>query len=118
MYARLHRELMAIPPTAQAKTKKDQELFFAIMHVRYRALLDKGIEMMRRTLALADKTNDRDSPWAKRAESAKREMEEALDAEKVAIAKSGLSEAEVERAIEIMRERALKKSGSRASGGV
>jgi len=113
MYARLHKELMGIPPTAEAKTEKDKQLFFAIMHVRYRALLDKGVEMMRRTLALADKTNDKDSVWVKRAEATKREMEEALAVEKEAIAKSGLSEPEVERAIEIMIENAKKKMGQK-----
>ncbi len=104
MYAKLHRDLMDIPPTAQAKTDKDKQLFYAIMHVRYRALLDKGIEMMRRTLALADRTSDKDSVWVKRAEDAKKEMEDALVVEKAEIAKSGLNEAEVERAIEIMKQ--------------
>lgn len=110
MYAKLHRDLMSIPPTAQAKTEKDKELFYAIMHVRYRALLDKGIEMMRRTLALADKTQDKDSTWVKRAETAKKEMEDALAIEKQEIAKSGLSEAEVERAIAIMKEKLNKQT--------
>ena len=42
MYKALHRDLMAIPPTTQAKTEGQQQLFFAMMHVRYRVLLEKA----------------------------------------------------------------------------
>ena len=55
------------------------------MHVRYRVLLEKGVEMMSRTLALADKTADT-SAWVKRTQDAKAEMERALDDEKAQIA--------------------------------
>ena len=56
LYAQLHKELMQIPPTQQAKTDSDKKLFYAIMHVRYRVLLEKGVDMMERTLALGDRT--------------------------------------------------------------
>jgi type I restriction enzyme R subunit len=50
----------------KAKTESDKQLFFGIMHVRYRVLLEKGIEMMKRTLALGEKTGAA-SAWMKRA---------------------------------------------------
>ena len=56
MYRTLHQHLMMIPPTDKAKTESDKQLFYGIMHVRYRVLLEKGIEMMKRTLALGERT--------------------------------------------------------------
>jgi tetratricopeptide (TPR) repeat protein len=56
MYKTLHRDLMLIPPTDKAKTEHDKQLFYGIMHVRYRVLLEKGQEMMKRTLALGERT--------------------------------------------------------------
>ncbi|HVJ88794.1 MAG TPA: tetratricopeptide repeat protein, partial [Labilithrix sp.] len=44
MYRNLHEHLMMIPPTEKAKSESDKQLFYGIMHVRYRALLEKGIE--------------------------------------------------------------------------
>ncbi len=107
MYRVLHKDLMAIPPTEQAKTEHDRQLFYAIMHVRYRALLDKGVEMMRRTLALAEKTDDK--AWVRRAEAAKKEMEDALVEERAQLARFPFTEAEVERALAIMKEGIDKK---------
>ncbi len=93
MYRRLHHDLMAIPPVAKAKTERDQQLHFGMMHLRYRVLLEKGIEMMRRTLALADKTADT-SAWVKRTEEAKVEMERAVDDEKAQISALPFTECE------------------------
>jgi len=70
MYRTLHHDLMLIPPTEKAKTESDKQLFYGIMHVRYRALLEKGITMMQRTLDFGDKTGAA-TVWMKRAEAAK-----------------------------------------------
>jgi len=115
MYRTLHKDLMSIPPTEQAKTEHQKQLFYAIMHVRYRALLDKGVEMMRRTIALGEKTGDAAS--VKRAEAAKAEMEQALAEEKAQLAKFPFTEAEVERALELMKQNADKKAAEAAKGG-
>jgi tetratricopeptide (TPR) repeat protein len=109
MYRVLHRDLMEIPPTDAAKTEPQKQLFFAMMHVRYRALLDKGIEMMRRTIALADKVNDASS-WATRARAAQAEMEIALADEKATLAKFPYTEAEVEKALGILQKKAEAKA--------
>jgi hypothetical protein len=109
MYRTLHKELMSIPPTELAKTEHDKQLFYAIMHVRYRALIEKGLEMMNRTLALAEKTNDTSS-WVKRAQDMKSDMEASLVEEKAQLAKFPFTEKEVEEALEIMKKNAQKKA--------
>jgi tetratricopeptide (TPR) repeat protein len=106
MYRTLHKHLMMIPPTDKAKTESDKQLFYGIMHVRYRALLEKGVEMMKRTLGLGERTGVA-SAWMKRAESAKDEMEKALEEEKAMIKKMPFTEEELEKALAIMKKKAL-----------
>ncbi len=105
MYRTLHKELMRIPPTKQAKTQSDEELFFAIMHVRYRVLLEKGLEMLKRTLVLEERKLD-DSEWIKRSNIAKAEIEKALEEERAVIAKFPYSEATIEKTLELMQKKA------------
>jgi tetratricopeptide (TPR) repeat protein len=111
MYRTLHHHLMLIPPTAsKAKTESDRQLFYAIMHVRYRVLLEKGVEMMKRTLALGDRiARETGTPlasaWMKRAEAAKADMERAIEDEKAVIAKYPYTEEEVQKALEILKKK-------------
>jgi hypothetical protein len=105
MYRRLHHDLMEIPPVAAAKTEHQKQLHYGMMHVRYRVLLEKGLEMMNRTLALSEKTGDT-SAWVARARDAKREMELALDEEKAQIAKLPFTEDELQRALDILQRKA------------
>jgi hypothetical protein len=109
MYRALHRELMAIPPTAQAKSDSDKRLFFAMMHMRYRALLEKGLEMMKRTSAFGSK-NPEVLPWAAKAEQARADMEQDLLEEKAMMATFPYSEETVQKALDILEERALAKA--------
>jgi tetratricopeptide (TPR) repeat protein len=108
MYRRLHHDLMEIPPVAKAKTERDKQLHFGMMHVRYRVLLEKGLEMMRRTLALAGKTADT-SAWVKRTEEAKAEMERAIEDEKAQIASLPFTEDELRRALELLEAKVTGK---------
>ena len=105
MYRTLHHDLMLIPPTEKAKTEHDKQLFYGIMHVRYRVLLEKGMEMMKRTLALGEKTGVA-SAWMKRAETLKAEMDTALEEEKATIARFPFTEEELTKALEIMKKKA------------
>jgi hypothetical protein len=105
MYRTLHQHLMMIPPTEKAKTESDKQLFYGIMHVRYRALLEKGVEMMKRTLALGERTGVA-SGWMKRAEAAKTEMDRALEEERRAIKKFPFTEETLEKTLEIMKKKA------------
>jgi len=115
MYRTLHHHLMMIPPTEKAKTESDKQLFYGIMHVRYRALLEKGIEMMKRTLALGERTGVA-SAWMKRAEAAKAEMDRALEEEKAALAKLPFTEETLEKTLEIMKKKAA-DDAAKAAGG-
>jgi tetratricopeptide (TPR) repeat protein len=114
MYRTLHHDLMLIPPTERAKTEHDKQLFYGIMHVRYRVLLEKGMEMMKRTLALGEKTGA-GAAWMQRAETLKTEMDTALEEEKAMIAKFPFTEEELAKALEIMKKKAdgeLAKAGN------
>ena len=117
MYRTLHHDLMMIPPNDKAKTESDKQLFYGIMHVRYRVLLEKGDEMMKRTLALGDKTGV-GAAWMKRAETLKAEMDQALEDEKATIAKFPFTEEELQKALDIMKKHAdgsLPKAGAKPS---
>jgi tetratricopeptide (TPR) repeat protein len=105
MYRNLHHDLMAIPPVAAAKTEKQKQLHYGMMHVRYRVLLEKGDEMMRRTLDLVQKTGDT-SPWLKRTQDAKHEMDLALEEEKEHIKSLPFTEEELQKALDIMKKKA------------
>jgi tetratricopeptide (TPR) repeat protein len=105
MYRTLHHHLMLIPPPEKAKTESDKQLFYGIMHVRYRVLLEKGVEMMNRTLGLGDRTGV-GSAWMTRAKAAKVEMEKALEDERATIKTFPFSEEELAKALEIMKKKA------------
>ncbi len=104
MYRSLHAELMLIPPTTNARTTSDKQLFYGIMHVRYRVLLEKGVEMMKRVRSVAEKTAGAEA-WLTRANALQREMEDAREAERDAIERLPFTEHEVERAIEILKKK-------------
>jgi tetratricopeptide (TPR) repeat protein len=115
MYRTLHRHLMMIPPVEKAKTESDKQLFYGIMHVRYRALLDKGLEMMKRTLALGERTGVA-SGWMQRAQAAKGEMELALEEEKATIKRFPFTEETLEKTLEIMKKKAADDAAKAAKG--
>jgi len=112
MYEKLHGELMSIPPDGFAKNERERQIFYGIMHVRYRALLDKALIMLNATLDVADKVGDR-SPWVERGRAAKAQMEKDLADEKATLAKFPFTEEELEKALRIMQEHAEKKLGLR-----
>lgn len=108
MYQKLHQDLMSIPPTLLAKTGKQKQIFFAIMHVRYRVLLEKGLEMTKRTIALGENRLD-SSAWIRRAEEMKRGIERAIEEEKTALQAFPFTEQEIEGALEILKQKAEKE---------
>ena len=105
---------MSIPPVAAAKTDRDKQLHFGMMHLRYRVLLEKGLEMMKRTLALAEKTADT-SAWMKRTEDAKADMERAIEDEKAQIAALPFKEEDLKKALDILQENADKKAAAKSN---
>lgn len=102
LYQRLHAEVMAIPPTAQAKTLQQKQLFEATMRLRYRILLEKGLKMMEGTLKLAERTGE-SSGWVARARDAKKDLEQSLSEEKAALGKMPFTEDEVREAMEKLK---------------
>ncbi|WP_394843242.1 hypothetical protein LZC95_40100 [Pendulispora brunnea] len=108
MYKRLHRDLMSIPPTLLTKTDKQKSIFYAIMHLRYRVLLEKGLDMTKRTLILGEQQLD-SSAWVRRAEEMKRDIEQALEEEKAIFATFPFTEQEVQGALDILKKKAEKQ---------
>jgi tetratricopeptide (TPR) repeat protein len=108
MYRKLHHDLMVIPPTLLAKTDKQKQIFFAIMHVRYRVLLEKGLEMMKRTLELGEKQLD-SSSWVRRAQAARVDIELAIDEERAVLKTFPFTEEEIQGALDILKAKAEKK---------
>jgi tetratricopeptide (TPR) repeat protein len=114
MYERLHKDLMAIPPTKQANTKDKQALFYSMMHVRYRVLLEKGHDMMIRTIELGEKLNDASS-WLEKSRTTKISIEKAIEEEKATIAKLPYTEEEVQKALDILKKKVLEKQEKEAN---
>jgi hypothetical protein len=108
MYRLLHRDLMRIPAPPQSKTERQKQIFYAFMHVRYRVFLEKGIKQIEETIALGERTADT-SPWIQRARDAKVALVTALEDEKAQIAKMPFTEDEVKAAMELLRQRELKR---------
>lgn len=123
MYQTLHTELMKVPPTKAANDDKKRDLFYAMMHVRYRVLLEKGLDMMDRTIALGDKLQDA-SNWVTRAKATKTDIEKAIEEEKAALKKLPYTEEEVQKALDILKkkviadqEKAAEKAAKKEAGG-
>jgi len=104
LYQQLHRDVMKITPTAKADTLKKKQLFEGAMRLRYRVLLEKGLDMMKATVRLGERTGE-DSAWVHRAEEAKRDIELALEDEKSALAKLPFTEDELKDALEKLKQK-------------
>lgn len=99
LYQQLHRDVMAIPAPRQAQTEREKQLFEGAMRLRYRVLIEKGMEMMERTLQMAERTGERSS-WVGRAREAKADLERAFAQEKQALARLPYKEADLKQALE------------------
>lgn len=108
LYQQLHRDLLAIPAPSAAKTDKQKQLFEGAMRLRYRVLIEKGLEMMERTLRMAERTGEKSS-WVSRAADAKADLVRALAQEKEALARLPFSEADLKQALDDL---AKKKAGT------
>ena len=103
LYQTLHRDVMAIPPTAKSDTLKKKQLFEGAMRLRYRVLLEKGLKMMEGTVRIGQRTGE-DSAWVHRADEAKRDIERALEDEKTALSKLPFTEAELSSALDNLKK--------------
>jgi tetratricopeptide (TPR) repeat protein len=102
LYLVLHRDVMRVQPPASATTLHQRQLFEGAMRLRYRILLEKGSKMMAATVRLADRTGEASS-WATRARDAKRDLERALDDERLALSKLPFTEAELQAGLDALK---------------
>lgn len=84
LYATLHRDLMRIPAPPTAKTEAQRRLFEGAMRLRYSVLVQKALDMMQHTVAMAERTGE-NSEWVARAKTARSELQQRLTEEQVAI---------------------------------
>lgn len=103
LYQRLHRDIMSIPEPASAKTDRQKLLFKGAMQLRYRVLLDKGLRMLDRTLAMAERTGQ-DSAWVERAREAQRDLQQAASDARAAIEQLPYSEQDLQRALQSLAQ--------------
>jgi tetratricopeptide (TPR) repeat protein len=104
LYQRLHDDVMAISPPKAADTLEKKQLFQGAMRLRYRVLLEKGLQMMEHTLILADRTGD-SSSWIDRARAAKKDLERSLAQQKESLSKLPYTERELEKALKDLAQR-------------
>jgi tetratricopeptide (TPR) repeat protein len=102
LYLTLHRDVLRVPPPPSATTLQKRQLFEGAMRLRYRILLEKGSKMMDATVRLADRTGE-DSSWVGRARDAKRDLERALEEERLALSKLPFTEADLQAALDALK---------------
>jgi hypothetical protein len=109
MYVALHDELLAIPvPPSFSKTEDDKKLFRAAMRVRYRILLEKGIDLLEHVLQFDTRTQVK-SGWLDRAKAIRGQLQQQLADEKAEIAKLPYTEKDIQEGLDRIAQRNKKK---------
>ena len=104
LYQDLYHDVMRIPPPAKADNLRKKQLFEGAMRLRYRVLLEKGLDMMNGTVRMSDRTGE-SSAWVSRAREAQRTLELALQDEKAALAKMPFTEDELRAELEALKKK-------------
>jgi tetratricopeptide (TPR) repeat protein len=104
LYQDLYRDVMRIVPPAKADNLRKKQLFEGAMRLRYRVLLEKGLDMMNGTVRMGDRTGE-SSAWVSRAREAQRTLEMALQDEKAALAKMPFTEDELRAELEALKKK-------------
>jgi len=104
LYQDLYRDVMRIPPPVKADNLRKKQLFEGAMRLRYRVLLEKGLDMMNGTVRMGDRTGE-SSAWVSRARDAQRTLEMALQDEKAALAKMPFTEDELRAELEALKKK-------------
>jgi tetratricopeptide (TPR) repeat protein len=86
LYQRLHRDLLAVQPPANADTERKRQLFEGAVRTRYAVLLTKAKSMAEHTLAMAERTGEH-SEWVERTRQALKSIDEGIASEEAALAK-------------------------------
>lgn len=86
LYQKLHQDLLAVKPPANADTERKRQLFEGAVRTRYAILLTKARAMAESTLAMAERTGEK-SEWVERTSQALKSIDQAIDDEEAALAK-------------------------------
>lgn len=110
LYQRLHQDILAIPRPEALETERRRLIFEAALRTRYKVLLEKGLNMMQHTLAMAERTSET-SQWVERARQARDDLRAALRDEEAAIQASPYSREDIERVLAELSKRRPKQPG-------
>lgn len=105
MYAKLHAELVAIPPPVTADTDARRQLFDGAMRLRYSVLLEKARGMLEHTVTMAEREGERSASVAD-AKQALNEIRAAEEAELAALDKLPYSRAVLEEVLADLQKKA------------
>lgn len=83
LYQRLYSDVMSTPIPERVPLER-RELFMGAMRARYVVLLEKGLGVLDRTLAMATRTAE-SNPWVEQVRARRRELATTLDAENAAL---------------------------------
>jgi hypothetical protein len=86
LYQRLHQDLMAVMPPANADTEAKRQLFEGAVRTRYSILLTKAKGMAEHTLSMAQRTGEH-SEWVDRTRKGLNAIDRAIAEEQAALAK-------------------------------
>lgn len=98
LYQRLHRDVMSAPRPAGADTERRKVAFEAALRLRYSILLEKGLNMMEHTLAMAERTGE-NSAWVARAREARDDIRAAYAVEQAAVDACPYSKEDLQRVL-------------------
>jgi hypothetical protein len=105
MYAKLHAELVAIPPPVTADTDARRQLFEGAMRLRYSVLLEKARGMLEHTVTMAEREGERSAAVVD-AKQALNEIRAAEEAEQAALGKLPYSRAVLEEVLADLQKKA------------
>lgn len=109
LYHSLHEDLMAMPRPEAADTTEKQQLFEGALRLRYSILLRKSVAMMRATVAMLERTDER-SPWREKAILGLERIELAEKEEEAAIDALPYSRSQLQQVLDEMAERGKSKN--------
>lgn len=104
LYKRLHEDVMRAPRPPALDTERRRLIFEAALRLRYSILLQKGLNLMEHTLALAERTGQ-NSEWVRRARLARDELQLAFAAEQAAVDACPYSREDMQRVLREVAER-------------
>ncbi len=108
LYANLHEELMRIVPPDTVSDQSQRQLFEGAMRLRYSVLVQKAVNMMKHTLAMAERTGEH-SEWVHRTQQAELELAQRLQQEEAAIERLPYSRQAIEYALHRLQQAAETK---------